>query len=322
MTRRRGVRLPGDRLRSLASRVCSAAAMTGLIDPVVADLQSEYADAIHQGRVWRGRWLRFIGYIAFWKVIGLHAASRAWPVAREWAAADDRALGRTLVFSCIAIGIVMMLLMVLPLSFLTHRADDGRVYLRLTADQVGWLLLYIVPQAIPIAVPIGFATGIVCGLHGRVATLRTKRSIIIISVVFCALMLVTLAWIMSAANQAFRELIAGRPLPRGPNDLTLGELRGDPHRFQYHQRWAISFVPLALGPFALGLSIRMRGRFRAIVMGVVALVVYLFLVFVFFSIAYPAPAQTAWPPPFLAAWTPNIIFMTAAVALMRNRVHI
>jgi hypothetical protein len=49
MTQGPGPRLPGDRLRSWASHVCSATAMTRLIDPVIADLQSEYADAIRHG---------------------------------------------------------------------------------------------------------------------------------------------------------------------------------------------------------------------------------------------------------------------------------
>jgi hypothetical protein len=47
MTRQR----PGERLRAWASRVCSARAMTRLIDPVIADLQSEYAEAASRKQV-------------------------------------------------------------------------------------------------------------------------------------------------------------------------------------------------------------------------------------------------------------------------------
>ena len=70
-------RLPGERLRALASRLCSDIAMERLIDPVLADLQREDADAAGRGQVWHRRGLRIAGTLAFWKVIGLHAATRA-----------------------------------------------------------------------------------------------------------------------------------------------------------------------------------------------------------------------------------------------------
>jgi len=296
--------------------------MTRLIEPVIADLQSEYGCAIRGGHTWRSLWIRLSGYAAFWKVIGLHATARAWPLTREWAAADDRALGRTLAFSCVASSIATMLLMYPPLSQTVRYAEDGRFYLRATVDQVGWLLFFVIPQAIPITVPIGVAIGIVCGLRGRAATLRTRRSIVTISVVCCAVMLVTLAWIVPAANQAFREIVAGRPqLPKGPNEMTLGELRTSGPRFLYHQRWALSFATLALGPFAFGLSASMRGRFRSIVIGVMASLAYYSLVYFFFRVSV-ANALTGWPPPFIAAWTPNIMFILVTLLLMRVRVHI
>ena len=53
---------PGDRLRSMASRVCGAAAMERLIDPVIADLQCEHGEAIRRGQVWRSRWIRMAGW--------------------------------------------------------------------------------------------------------------------------------------------------------------------------------------------------------------------------------------------------------------------
>jgi hypothetical protein len=53
---------PGERLRALASRVCSARALERLIDPAIADLQSEHAQATvpgaagaDAGSAWRGR---------------------------------------------------------------------------------------------------------------------------------------------------------------------------------------------------------------------------------------------------------------------------
>ena len=52
----------------MASRVCSARTMERLIDPVIADLQAEYAEAIRDGRTWRSWVALIVGYIAFAKV--------------------------------------------------------------------------------------------------------------------------------------------------------------------------------------------------------------------------------------------------------------
>ena len=57
--------LPGTRLRTLAARVCSKKTMERLIDPVVGDLQAEYASANSITR----RGLALVsGYVAFAKV--------------------------------------------------------------------------------------------------------------------------------------------------------------------------------------------------------------------------------------------------------------
>src|SRR6185503_5559849 len=68
---RTGVRAvrPGSRLRSLARRMCSQSTMDRLIDPVIADLQCEYAQAIRDHRRWRRRWILLRGYLAFWKAV-------------------------------------------------------------------------------------------------------------------------------------------------------------------------------------------------------------------------------------------------------------
>jgi hypothetical protein len=44
-----------ERLRRIASLVCSDPTMRRLIDPVIADLQFERADALAHGARWRGR---------------------------------------------------------------------------------------------------------------------------------------------------------------------------------------------------------------------------------------------------------------------------
>jgi Lipopolysaccharide export system permease LptF/LptG len=313
MTRRPDPRLPGDRLRSMASHACSATAMTRLIDPVIADLQAEYADALRRGQRWRRRWIRLAGYVAFWKVFGLHATIRAVPVVREWAAADDHAMGRTLVFSGIAIAIFTVLF-ILPILLTTIGSEY--IIQRITRDELWRLLLLLVP-AMPVAIPIGFAAGIVCGLRGRLATARVQRSIVVLAVAGTVVMFAVLAWVAPAANQAFRELVAHRPVPRGMNELTLGELRANGQRFAYHQRWALAPATIVLGLFAYSLSAAMRGKARSIAIGIPASIVY-----VFFYLVTAVPVLTGWLAPSIAAWMPNIMFVTATVVLMRKRVHI
>src|SRR5947208_809553 len=90
---------PGDRLRSMASRVCGTNTMERLVDPVIADLQCEHGEAIRRGQVWHSRWIRMAGYAAFWKLAMAISMSVSARATLGWAAADDHAAGRTIVFS-------------------------------------------------------------------------------------------------------------------------------------------------------------------------------------------------------------------------------
>ena len=75
---------PGARLRSLARRFCDPATMERLIDPAIADLQCEHAEATRAGDRWRGRW-----------AFASPATSRFWKVAAIGASrASTRELGR------------------------------------------------------------------------------------------------------------------------------------------------------------------------------------------------------------------------------------
>jgi hypothetical protein len=138
-------RLPGDRLRALASRLCSDVAMERLIDPVLADLQREDAAAAGRDQVWRRRGIRIAGTLAFWKVIGLHAAARAPVLAREWAAADEHAVGRTVAFSAAFIAALTLLFVWLPLSSSVIERDRLGYYTRFSGHDLAWLVVYMVP---------------------------------------------------------------------------------------------------------------------------------------------------------------------------------
>jgi lipopolysaccharide export LptBFGC system permease protein LptF len=299
---------PGERLRALASRVCSARALERLIDPAIADLQSEHAQAPRAGWGWRRRWIRVAGTLAFWKVIGLHAAARAVPIAREWAAADRHALGRTSAFAVLASGIVAIPFVLLPLSYVQAAVlSEQSVRLRLVA--------YLLPQALPICVPVGVACGILFGLRQGAATARIQRSILGITIVCGAIMFVVLGWVVPETNQAFREILGGRRVMRGTNELPLGELWARGRSVDLHMRLALPCAAPILGLFALSVSAAARNRSRALVAGLAGVACYCAC---FSVLAAQAHSLAAGVPAALAAWTPNLIFAAAAARLLTS----
>jgi len=294
-------RLPGERLRALASRLCSDIAMERLIDPVLADLQREDADAARRGQVWHRRGIRIAGTLAFWKVIGLHAVTRVPALAREWAAADEHAVGRTVAFAATFIAALTLLFVWQPLSSTVIQRDHLGYYTKFSGHDLAWLVLYMVPQAVAVGVPLGFSCGVLCGLRRRTVTARARRSILLIAISCSALMFIVVAWILPESNQAFRELHVGHRIPRGLHELTLGGLRARAEWFDFHFRLALACATAVLAWFAC----RVMTLRRSIVLGLAGVVVYCcgFLTVQIYHDGLPA---------VLAAWLPNLI--TAGVA--------
>jgi hypothetical protein len=299
---------PGDRLRALALRVCSDVAMERLIDPVLADLQREDADAARRGQVWRRRRLRIAGTLAFWQVIGLHTVTRAPMLAREWAAADEHAVGRTVAFSATFIAALTLLFVWVPLSSTVIERDNLGYYAKFNGHDLAWLVLYIVPQAVAVGVPLGFPCGVLFGLRRRTPTARARRNILLIATACSALMFVVVAWMMPESNQAFRELHVGHRIPRGLHELTLGGLRARAEWFDFHFRLALACATAVLAWFAC----RVMTVRRSIVLGLAGVIVYCwaFLTVQFYHDALPA---------VLAAWLPNLILAAVTAGLKPSR---
>jgi hypothetical protein len=87
---------PGDWLLAMAVRWCSDMMMARVIEPGLADLQSEYQEAISCGRVWESRWIRIAGYVVFLKVIVLCGWEGMMQSLRGWTPDDRRILVRTI----------------------------------------------------------------------------------------------------------------------------------------------------------------------------------------------------------------------------------
>src|SRR5262249_8486107 len=103
-----------DRLRALAVRVCDQRTMERVVDPLVADLEMGYADAISHGSVGRGRWILIAGYSIFLRTITLWHAEQLMPTSRAWTIHDRDALSRVLKFSAAAAVIAALALVAPP----------------------------------------------------------------------------------------------------------------------------------------------------------------------------------------------------------------
>ena len=89
------VNLPGTRLRALAEHLFDRTTIERLIDPAIADLQCEHADAVRHGRLWRARRVRVAGVIAFCKVATWAAFTKESRGARAIGGLPRRRSGRS-----------------------------------------------------------------------------------------------------------------------------------------------------------------------------------------------------------------------------------
>ena len=317
---------PGTRLRSLAARVFDPSTLERLIDPVIADLQCEHGETVRRGEVWRSWWIRLTGYIAFSKVAAIALSRGSLPAVRRSAAADDRALGRTMLFSTLAT-IAWTLVFIGPAL---RTAWD--------VSALGpWLVWYLIPQALQVALPMGIVFGILAGVRRRVVTPRVRRAVILLTIGCSMAMVAQAGWILPAANQASRELMFRilhpglGPLARGTNELRLGELWrlaqdrvvipliANRRAFDFHFRLALGFAPLALGLFALGVASARRRASGVVGIAAIALVscfaYHALMTFAQFEI-YLGPFEIGeHVPAIVAAWGPNLVFLAAALLL-------
>ena len=192
-----------------------------------------------------------------------------------------------------------------------------------------WLAILLIPQAAPLSIPVGLSFGILRGL-GRVAASRRSRALVLVAaVVSCVASFAIIGWVMPAANQAYRQSIAGVPIAKGANELTLIELGKvlesgqdesigmvSPRDIRsvamaYHVRWAISLAPFVLSLVALVWTRRQRGRVPIVAVGCAMTVGY-YLILFFAGRAYTFDrAMSA----VAAAWAANVAFLMLSALL-------
>jgi hypothetical protein len=195
------VNRPGLQLRAIAARLFDRSTLERLVDPLIADLQFEHAEAMRHGHLWRARWSRVAGCIAFWKV-----AIHAW-FATNWQAARAIAVA----FST---GMLITTLAVLVVLANTPATVS-------TQGKMAWLVLYLLPQGLAIGLPICLASGLFIWLRGEGADASRHRTVLRLMRLALVLGVVNAGWIAPAANNTYRNLVSARlalaiaPMPLG-----------------------------------------------------------------------------------------------------------
>jgi lipopolysaccharide export LptBFGC system permease protein LptF len=198
------------------------------------------------------------------------------------------------------------------------------------------LLALLVPQALPIAIPLGMMMGVFAWSRRREGATRRLLPVVSAAVGCSLASFFVLVRVAPDANQAFRQTVfdayvsadqagstAPLPLPRGANELTMGQLRSfvasdtmltppDDIRslaFVYYRRWALAAASLVLTAFALAVAARWGHRRRRMVSATAAgIAAYVILL--------PAVGRGFFGgAPAAAAWTPNAALLVAALAL-------
>jgi hypothetical protein len=294
--------------------------MERLIDPVVADIQTEHAEAVRAGRWWRAASIRARGYVSFWMGAGLHILESGPRTLWRAVAADGAALGRMIAYAfvgCIALTLCMSAWPMF-VSYSHHPRLDTT--------------LLLVPQAVPISMPVALSLAIVCGVD-RMRLRRHRSGVLGVAIV--ATMLAFSAMLMlPATNQAWRVAMAqefgmrGIPTesrPKGLNELSFSQLgskireyeaSGHPERARlarrvYHMRFALPAATLALSLLALGICGAVRSRLLRVVAVVIGLGVY----WAILGLAMKNPTL----PPSFSAWAPNIVLTATAFARLGIR---
>jgi hypothetical protein len=312
--------LPGGRLRGFAARLCSPRTMDRLIDPVLADLQAEYRDARAEGRMWKSRWVRVAGYFSLLKAVSAYGCHRFLQPLHDWPADDRQALDRTIGFSAAAF-VAVSILLIMPVLYTSPSQID--------------LVVFLIPQSLPIAVPVALTVGIICGLAGRVVSSRLTGAILALALVGSCVSLVNTAWIIPAAGQAYRESFARQisvttgaqpTLTKGAAELTLSELSDQIDRYAreghtkrarrlahaYHMRWSLPCATFALALFAL--SAMPRRPVGRSVLGVAACATCLAYYALLF--AGEVLGRQGALPAVAATWLPNVVFISGSAALL------
>jgi len=225
----------GSLLRSFAASVFDAHTMQYVVDPAIADLQSEPA-----------------------------SAARYWAVFKVIAFCLPEASMRVRVAAVLSILTAVAVVALLEAPPLAAASSQGAF--------VPAMLVYLIPQGVSFALTVALTVWIVCQFGGHLTSRRAIRFVVATAVAISAASFAVHGWITPAANQAYRVEWArstGQQTPtRGYPELTFNEaqerlsaaLRNpgtmseyDLHvlAVSYEGRLAASIAPIVFAVFAL-----------------------------------------------------------------------
>lgn len=278
--------------------------MSRIVDPVLADLQSEYEQLGGATHV-RGAWVAGIWYVRLAAALALHLALETLrPYRRERGTATQTIAWSSATFAAIT------MLFILPPLFAS----------RWDAPITAQLTLYLIPQAVPLSLPAGMSVGVLLAMRSKRAT--ASRITMVCAVAGCAafVALATIEWLVPYANQQFRELVAARVTGRsvrlepGLNELGFSGLlrRGDPAAlYKVSVLLALSFAAIPIALFALTIARRVRRAISGIGVGVVLAVGYMQVL----SVLDAAPSELTLQI-LLTPWVPNALCLLGAAGLL------
>ena len=315
------MRRPGHWLRAAAACVCATRTMERVVDPIVADIQTEHDGALRAGHRWRAAWVRINGYCAFWKAVGLHTILGGRRACWSSIAADGWALGRTMVYFLCASVSITLLLSAEPM--INH-------YSRVPLLKPMLLLL---PEAIPVSLPIALSLGIVCSVDGSRLSARRVRGVLVLAAgatLFALAVMVSRPMVNQGFHVAMAKHLESRGVKYSPSggvhDLSLSELATasrkhdaggfseTARRFRrtYHFRFAFPAATFVLSLLALGICSFVPYRAARVSALVLALGGYYVLL-----VLAESKFSTTVLPPMLSVWMPNLVCAAVSLALLK-----
>lgn len=302
--------IPGRRLHRLAARVCCSATLERIVEPAIADLQKEYAEAATRGTAERV-WTLVRGYLAILEVIVMCGFGVS--VATD----DDRhVIVRTVAWAFALTVLFAVFLMLPPMIIVDGSFSDV-------------FLVGLVPQAVPLAIPLGFTFGIAIGMARRTPTGAVMRAILACAVLGSLLSFATMGWILPGANQAWRESVArtrgiSGALTKGAAEMTFSELErhaaiavaaGDArtagnYAWSFHIRFALAAASIVLTGLLFATAMR-----KAMARALVALLAC----FSYWALLYVGQGLAGTIPAVAGAWLPNVVLAAVALFIASSR---
>ncbi len=252
-----------------------------VVDPIVADMQYEWQQAMARGDRRAALFVRLRGYAGFGRAVLLQSMTGEWrPPAVTLGGPPRIAAGVVIAF----VGLSAVLMTWSFGGFWSHLRALPAMGVRpgtLTFSVFSRLLLEFLPSATVLTIPPSVLLGTLLAVRDRATSSRRPRALALrllpAAAAATAATLVLTTTVMPRTNQAFRQaaftLITGssRPVAPGDRELTLGELdvaipklesagdsRAAGYRVERQKRFAMPAACGAFGLVALGVAGRVR----------------------------------------------------------------